>query len=51
MPFREGDKGEKGYKMPNMIDLPSTSLRSDARLDNKPKQKYGSFAKFLLSVI
>ena len=48
MPSREG---EKGWKMTNMINLALTSLSISARLDNKPKQKYGSFAKFLLSVI
>ena len=34
---------EKGSKMPNMIDLASTSLRRSIRLANKPKQKYGFF--------
>ena len=34
-----------------MIYLTSTSLRISARLDNKLRQKYGLFVKFLLSVI
>ena len=34
-----------------MIDLASTSLRRYASLVNKPKQKCGLFAKFLLAVI
>ena len=38
-------------QMHKMIDLVSTSVRIHYRLDNKPKQKYGLFAKFLLSVI
>ena len=51
MPFHEEDMEENGSKVPKMIDLVSTSLRVYARLDNKPKQKYGLFAKFSLSVI
>ena len=34
-----------------MIDLASTGLRISVSLDNKPKQKYGLFAKFSLEVI
>ena len=37
--------------MPNMIDLGSTGLRRSAKLANKTRQKYGLFAKFLLSLI
>ena len=48
MPYREGDKGKKGYKMPKTIDLTSTDIRRSARLDNKLKQKYGLFAKLSL---
>ena len=48
VPYQEGDKGSK---IPNIIDLVSTGLRRAARLANKPKQKYGLFAKFYLSVI
>ena len=48
MTYREG---EKGSKMPKMIDLASTGLRRSSRLANKPKQKYGLFDKFSLAVI
>ena len=34
-----------------MINLESTGLRIYARLDNKPRQKYGLFDKFSLAVI
>ena len=34
-----------------MIDIVSTGLRRSVRLANKPKQKYGLFAKFSLAVI
>ena len=34
-----------------MINLESTGLRKSARLDNKPNQKCGLFAKLSLSVI
>ena len=34
-----------------MIDIESTGLRRSARVSNKPKQKYGLFDKFWLSVI
>ena len=34
-----------------MFDLASTSLSISDRLDNKPKQRYGLFAKFSLAVI
>ena len=37
--------------MTNMINLALTSLSISARLDYKPKQKYGLFTKFSLSVI
>ena len=37
--------------MPKIIDLASTGLRRYARLANKPRQKYGLFAKFSLAVI
>ena len=37
--------------MPKIMDLESTGLRRSSRLDNKPKQKYGIFAKFSLEVI
>ena len=42
---------EKGSKIPKMIDLVSTGLRRYARLDNKPRQKYGYFPEFSWSVI
>ena len=51
MPSREGNKGEKGSKMPKMFDLESTGLRISTRLANKTKQKYGIFSKFSLAVI
>ena len=44
-------EGEKVSKKPNMINISSTSLRISARLDNKPKQKYGLFSKLSLQVI
>ena len=44
-------KGEKGPKIPKTIDLESTGLKRSARLANKPKQKYGLFAKLSLSEI
>ena len=47
MPSREG---EKGSKMPKMINIASTGVKSSARLDNKPKQRYGLFAKLSLAV-
>ena len=31
-------KGDKGSKMPKMINLASAGLRKSARLANKPKQ-------------
>ena len=34
-----------------MIDIVSTGLSRSVRLANKPKQKYGLFAKFSLAVI
>ena len=43
--------GEKWIKNTKIIDLAWTGLRISARLDNKTKQIYGLFAKFLLSVI
>ena len=47
----EGYKGVKESKIPKMLDLESTYLRRYYGLDNKPKQKYGLFAKFSLAVI
>ena len=44
-------EGDKGRKMPKMNNLASTGLRISASLDNKPKQKYGLFYKFSLSVV
>ena len=38
-------------KLPEMIDLASTSLSKSARLASKIKQKYGLFAKLSLAVI
>ena len=46
MPYREGDKGSKGSKIPNIVDMASTGIGIPDRLDNKPIQKYGLFAKF-----
>ena len=37
--------------MTKTIYLASTGLRGSASLDNKPKQTYGLFSKFSLSVI
>ena len=37
--------------MPEMIDLESACLNRSERLSNKPRQKYGLFAKLLLAVI
>ena len=37
--------------MPNMIDLESTCLMRSIMLANKPRQKYGLFAKLSLAVI
>ena len=34
-----------------MIDMASTGLRISSRLANKPRKKYGLFAKFSLAVI
>ena len=34
-----------------MIDISSNGIMTSARFDNKPKQKYGLFDKFPLSVI
>ena len=34
-----------------MIDIVSTGLSRSVRLANKPKQKYGLFAKFSLALI
>ena len=48
MPYPE--KG-KGSKIPKMVDLASTGFRISSRLANKPKQKYGLYAKLSLSVI
>ena len=45
MTSHEGDNGEKGSYMPNMIDTASTVLSRYSRLTNKPKQKYGLFAE------
>ena len=42
---------EKGPKMPKMIDRESTDLCRSSELANKPRLKYGLFAKFSLSVI
>ena len=49
-----GIPSRKGRKEPNiskMVDLASTSLSISARLDNKPRPKYGLFDKFSLAVI
>ena len=43
IPYREG---EKGSKMPNMINLESTGIRRSVMLYNKPRQNYVLFAKF-----
>ena len=51
VPSCEGDNVDKGSKKPNMIDISSNGIMTSARLDNKPKQKYGLFDKFPLSVI
>ena len=48
MPYCEGDKG---YKIPKMIDLESTGIRRSDILDHKPKQKYDLFAKLSLALI
>ena len=48
MPYRDG---EKGSKITQMIYLALTGLRRSAGLDNKPRQIYGLFEKFLLAVI
>ena len=48
MPYREG---ERGSKIPNIIDPASTGPRISARLANKTKQIYGIFSKFSLAVI
>ena len=37
--------------MPKMINLASTGISKSARFDNKPKPKYGLFAKLYLAVI
>ena len=37
--------------MPKITDMASTGLRRYARLANKPRQKYGLFAKLSLAVI
>ena len=37
--------------MPKMTDLTWTGLRRSERLANKPRQKYGLFAKLSLAVI
>ena len=47
IPSREGEKVSKKLKI---IDVESTGLRVYTRLDNKPRKKYGVFAKFLLVV-
>ena len=48
MPYREGEKGSTN---PKMIDLTSSGLRRYASLDNKHKQKYGSFDELSLELI
>ena len=40
-----------GIKIPNMINLASTSLSISSMLDNKPKQEYDLFYKLALSVV
>ena len=44
---------ENGFltKMPKIINLESTGISRYSRLDNKPKTKYGLFAKISLAVI
>ena len=37
--------------MPKILDLEPTGFKKSARLANKPKQKYGSYAKLSLSVV
>ena len=37
--------------MPKIINLESAGIRRYARLSNKPKQKYGLFAKLSLELI
>ena len=48
MPYREGEKGSTN---PKMIDLTSSGLGRYASLDNKRKQKYGSFDELSLELI
>ena len=48
--YRKGDKVEKGSKLTNIIYLTSYGLRRSSRLANKPKSKYGLFAKVSLEV-
>ena len=43
IPSREGDKMSKN---PKVIDITLTGIRGSGSLTNKPKQKYGLFAKF-----
>ena len=44
-------EGLRGSEMSKMFDMASTGISKNERLANKPKQKYGLFAKFSLSVI
>ena len=48
MPSREGGNGSK---IPKTIDIASTGCSISAKLDNKPRQKYGLFDKLSLLVI
>ena len=41
-------EGEKESKITKTIDPEWTGLSISARLDNKPKQKYGLFSKYSL---
>ena len=49
IPYREGYKVPKGSETPKIINLTSAGLGRYYRLTNKPKQKYGLFARLSLA--